>query len=321
LGSIHSPLTSYPIFAQEIYETARDETGRIVCANCHLSELATSLRIPSAVSPYSVFDAVVGVPYEPRDRQITGNGTSAQMNVGAVLVLPDGFRLAPKDRISTREERKTKGTFIQPYSRERQNILVVGPVSGQKVRQRLLFPVIAPEPKDESSLRFLTYPVYAGANRGRGQLYPTGQQSNNNITAASNTGLVKYVRYLSDGRVSICLRTDIDSSQPYSGDGSSPKASTETESEDTLSRNVNYTILPLGSVPIVKPGMFVKSGQLLSFAPNVGGFGQSETELVVQKPSRLDGLFLFVLTLVGGQIFLVNKKKQYEKVQAVELNF
>ena len=43
------------------------------------------------------------------------------LNVGAVLILPEGFKLAPKDRISDEIKAKTKGVFIQPYSKEKPN--------------------------------------------------------------------------------------------------------------------------------------------------------------------------------------------------------
>jgi apocytochrome f len=59
----------------------------------------------------------------------------------------------------------------------------------------------------------------------------------------------------------------------------------------------------------------------LTINPNVGGFGQIETEIVLQNPLRVQVLVLFLLLVVLGQMFLVFKKKQFEKVQLSEMNF
>ena len=55
--------------------------------------------------------------------------------------------------------------------------------------------------------------------------------------------------------------------------------------------------------------------------PNAGGFGQEESEIVLQKPIRIIGYLAFCLSVLLSQIFLILKKKQFEKVQAAELNF
>ena len=61
--------------------------------------------------------------------------------------------------------------------------------------------------------------------------------------------------------------------------------------------------------------------QPLTKDPNVGGFGQTETEIVLQNPLRVIGYMVFTLVVLTTQILLVLKKKQFEKVQAAELNF
>ena len=53
----------------------------------------------------------------------------------------------------------------------------------------------------------------------------------------------------------------------------------------------------------------------------MGGFGQEESEIVLQDSARILGYLAFCFCLLLTQIFLVIKKKQYEKVQAAELNF
>ena len=53
----------------------------------------------------------------------------------------------------------------------------------------------------------------------------------------------------------------------------------------------------------------------------MGGFGQEETELVLQNPLRIIGYLAFCFCVLLTQILLILKKKQFEKVQAAELNF
>merc|ERR1712072_102659 len=112
---------AYPVFAQQAYESPREATGRIVCANCHLAQKPVEIEIPQAVLPDSVFETVVSIPYDLSSQQITAGGTKGPLNVGAVLVLPEGFQLAPKDRISSEIKQKTKGVFVMPYSKTKTN--------------------------------------------------------------------------------------------------------------------------------------------------------------------------------------------------------
>ena len=71
----------------------------------------------------------------------------------------------------------------------------------------------------------------------------------------------------------------------------------------------------------MKQGETVKTDQALNSDPNVGGFGQEESEIVLQNPIRIVGYLAFCLSVLVTQIILVLKKKQFEKVQAAELNF
>ena len=127
-GSLLLPSVAdaFPVYAQQAYENPREATGRIVCANCHLGAKPTEIEVPQGVLPDTVFEAVVSIPYDTSVKQITAGGTRGPLNVGAVLILPEGFKLAPKDRISADIKAKTKGVFVQPYSKEKTNILVVG---------------------------------------------------------------------------------------------------------------------------------------------------------------------------------------------------
>jgi apocytochrome f len=72
---------------------------------------------------------------------------------------------------------------------------------------------------------------------------------------------------------------------------------------------------------IVNVDQTIQADQPLTTNPNVGGFGQKDTEIVLQSPARVEGLLLFFSFVVLTQVFLVLKKKQFEKVQLAEMNF
>ena len=69
---------------------------------------------------------------------------------------------------------------------------------------------------------------------------------------------------------------------------------------------------------MIKVGDSVEAGAALTNDPNVGGFGQIDTEIVLQNPVRIYGLLAFFAAVAIAQIMLVLKKKQVEKVQAAE---
>jgi apocytochrome f len=254
---------AYPVFAQNAYQNPREATGRIVCANCHLAQKPVEIEVPQAVLPDTVFEAVVSIPYDTSVKQVTGSGKRGPLNVGAVLVLPEGFKLAPKDRLTTETKAKTKGVFIQPYSKDLTNILVVGPISGDKNRQ-IVFPILAPDPAQEKDVNYLNYPVYVGGNRGRGQVYPSGEKSNNTTFTATVSGQVTGIEPGEKGKTIIMV------------------AST---SGDTVTQTV-----PAGLDISVKVNDVIKADQALTLDHNVGGFGQSETEIVLQNPNRVKGM-------------------------------
>jgi apocytochrome f len=167
---------AFPIYAQQAYENPREANGRIVCANCHLAQKPTEFESPTSVLPDSIFETVVKIPYDKTKKQILGNGEKGGLNVGAVVVMPDGFKLAPKGRLDAELKAKTKGVYITPYSPTKENILVVGPISGDKYEE-ITFPMLSPDPKTNKNVFFVKYPLYVGANRGRGQVYPTGEKN------------------------------------------------------------------------------------------------------------------------------------------------
>ena len=129
---------AYPVFAQQNYSNPRAANGKLACANCHLNQKAIEIEAPQAVLPNSIFEIEVKVGYDTNQKQIGANGKPADLNVGGIVILPNGFKLAPKNQISAEVKAKNKGVFISPYSTEFDNILVVGPIAGKK-HQELIF--------------------------------------------------------------------------------------------------------------------------------------------------------------------------------------
>ena len=286
--------SAYPVFAQQGYSNPRAANGKLACANCHLNQKAIEIEAPQAVLPNSVFEIEVKVPYDLTRQQIGATGKAADLNVGGIVILPKGFKLAAKNQISDEIKQKNKGVFISPYSTEFDNILVVGPIAGKK-HQELIFPVVAPDPGKDSDVKYLTYPFYVGGNRGRGQVYPTGEKSNINSFGAVQSGQINDITTTEKGESQITI---------LSSDG--------TKTDQTV---------PAGLKLLVKTGDVVKTEQPLNIDPNVGGFGQEESEIVLQKPARIIGYLAFCFSVLLTQVFLILKKKQFEKVQAAELNF
>jgi apocytochrome f len=186
--------SAYPVFAQQAYSNPRAANGKLACANCHLNQKAIEIEAPQAILPNSVFEVEIKVPYDTTKKQLGANGKSADLNVGGILMLPNGFKLASKNQIPEEVKIKNKGVFISPYSTELDNILVVGPIAG-KTHQELIFPVVAPDPEKDSNIKYLTYPIYAGGNRGRGQVYPTGEKSNVNVFGATQPGQITEIQH------------------------------------------------------------------------------------------------------------------------------
>jgi len=291
-----SPLVAkaFPIYAQQSYANPREANGRIVCANCHLAQKSTEIESPASVLPDSVFEAVIKIPYDTNSQQVLGNGKKGGLNVGAVVILPEGFKLAPSARIPNEIKTKNKGVYISPYNAQNDNILVVGPISGDKHRE-IIFPVLSPDPKTNKDVKFLKYPIYVGANRGRGQIGPDGLKTNNNLVTAPITGQITQVETNEKG-ISMISISDKEG-------------------------NITNQEVPKGLDIVVSQGKIVKADQPLTRDPNVGGFGQTETEIVLQDPLRIVGYIIFAFTVIVCQLLLVFKKKQFEKVQAAEMNF
>ncbi|MEW5858996.1 MAG: cytochrome f [Cyanobacteriota bacterium] len=287
--------SAYPFWAQQTYpETPREPTGRIVCANCHLGAKPTEIEVPQSVLPDTVFEAVVKVPYDTNTQQVQADGSKGPLNVGAVLMLPEGFKIAPEDRIPEEMKEKIGDLYYQTYSEDKENIVIVGPIPGDQY-QEIIFPVLSPNPQTDKKVFFGKYAVHVGGNRGRGQVYPTGEKSNNSVYNASVAGRITSITQAEEGGSEVTI-------QPAEG-------------------NAVVDTIPAGPELVVSQGQEVKAGEALTSNPNVGGFGQMDAEIVLQSPTRIKWLMAFIAAIMLCQVLLVLKKKQVERVQAAEMNF
>ncbi|AFZ64242.1 cytochrome f (chloroplast) [Nannochloropsis gaditana] len=289
-----SRANAFPIYAQQAYKNPREANGRIVCANCHLAAKTVELEAPQSILPDQVFETTVKIPYDTSKKQILGSGKKGGLNVGAVLVLPEGFKLAPKDKLSAELKSKIASVYITPYSPTLENILVVGPVAGEK-NQEIHFPILAPNPETDKRVHFFKYPLYVGGNRGRGQVYPDGQKTNNNQYLSSVSGKVVNIEI-------------------------NEKTGTKVSVQDTNGNN-SEQLIPAGLDLLISKSDIIRVDQPLTADPNVGGFGQTDKEIVLQNPTRIYGYVAFAFVTMLTQVLLVVKKKQFEKVQAAEMNF
>jgi apocytochrome f len=115
------------------------------------------------------------------------------------------------------------------------------------------------------------------------------------VFTASKAGVISAVSALESGGYEVAIQT---------ADG------------ETLTESI-----PVGPTVLVSEGQTVEAGEALTNNPNVGGFGQSDSEIVLQNPTRILFLVIFFIGIMISQTMLVLKKKQIEKVQAAELNF
>ena len=192
------------------------------------------------------------------------------------MMLPDGFKLAPQERWTEEIKEETEGVYFTNYSEEKDNIIIVGPLPGDTNKE----------------YHYGKYSLNIGGNRGRGQVYPTGDKSNNVVFTSSTSGTINSIDTIEDGSYVVNI---------------------ENENGEITSEAV-----PIGPQLIVKEQDKINAGDPLTNDPNVGGFGQLDAEVVLQSPYRVIGLIAFFIGVGLTQILLVLKKKQVEKVQAAE---
>ena len=98
------------------------------------------------------------------------------------------------------------------------------------------------------------------------------------------------------------------------------KTGTKVSVQDTSGNNIEQ-VVPAGLDLLISKNDIVRVDQPLTIDPNVGGFGQTDKEIVLQNPARIYGYVAFAFVTMLTQVLLVVKKKQFEKVQAAEMNF
>jgi len=305
------PAAAYPYYAQMAYDNPREATGKIVCANCHLNAMPVRAEVPQAVTPGQVFTIKVGIPYDLSKQQVLADGSKGGLNVGAVVILPEGFRLATEEEMTEKQRQETAETYITPYSDQKPNILLVGPLPGEQ-HQEIVFPVVAPDPKEDPSVAFMKYRVYIGANRGRGQINPDGSLSNNNVFRAPATGRLTSIATIESDLSDLPAELAALVPPEYELPGTRV-LSFETEN------GIQHLVVPPGLELVVNIGDSVKEGDPVTNNPNVGGFGQVERDLVLQSPDRVKWMVAFLAAVAITQLLLVLKKKQVELIQAAEL--
>jgi len=312
---------AFPQYAAK-YEEPRASSGRIACANCHLAHAETEAEFPQSVLPGQVFELEVHIPYDVSARQVVSfpddkGEYRATMQAGAYVELPKGFRVAKPEEMTPEQKAKIDSgewpgitpldeLAEEPRKTIRQNIVVVGPVDTDTVKKlgnTIVIPVKAPDPATEKNVYFGKYSVYIGGNRGRGQVYPDGNPSNNAVYIAPGAGTITKIT----PNVPVTI-----GEQAYDGGGAKVALKTAKGEVEIL--------IPPGPELKVKVGDTVTAGQELTSDPNTvgGGFGQAEKDIVLQDPQRLTWLFVTLAVAFVCQVLLVVKKKQIEKVQLYE---
>mmetsp|Transcript_41113 Transcript_41113/g.96542 ORF Transcript_41113/g.96542 Transcript_41113/m.96542 type:complete len:445 (+) Transcript_41113:86-1420(+) len=286
-GSMAQPAEAYPIFAQQNYKEPIEANGKIACANCHLRGKPIEVRMPHEVLPDTIFKIVMEVPANYEKKQPGADGEMAPMNVGGIIIMPEGWKLAPKDRLPKPLKKEMKGLAWSAWSKEKPNVLVAGPIPNSYA-PKMVAPVLAPTPGKE--INFGKFAFNFGGNRGRGQVYPEGNSSNINAFSAPATGTITAI------------------------EGDATKKVTVTK-EDGSTATVD--VLP-GATFVSKVGDKVTKDEPITTDPNVGGFGQEEKEVQLQDLNRVYGYLAVAISLYVAQLAFVLKKKQFEKVQLAE---
>ena len=117
--------------------------------------------------------------------------------------------------------------------------MLVGPIPGDE-HQEIVFPVLSPDPATDSNIHFGKYQIHVGGNRGRGQVYPTGEKSNNTVYTAPASGTIASIEPGDNGASVVSIKA---------ADGSS----------------VSETI-PVGPEVLVRVGDSIETGAALTLS-------------------------------------------------------
>ena len=261
--------STFPAFAVALTTEPRSASGKFVCANCHLLGADVQLSLPQAVFRQSVFDVWCRVPTRRTNAQVRSDGTVGALQLGRVIVFPETVTVEPID-----------GWTGWSSSR---SIWWSGPIGSK---------VYASEALSVRSDEFTpgTYTVYLGANRGRGQVYPSGESSNLAPARSPIDGLIKGITF-----------------QPKRFGSNVWLAASGSD---------HLIHAPAGIVlePSIFPRAVLHRDEAFTQPRNFGGFGVSEQSLTLQSPERLQGEVRLLLLLVATQVMLVLKKKQFERL-------
>jgi len=117
-------------------------------------------------------------------RQLSSGGELAPLNVGGVIALPEGFTTVSA----------SDSTLTQVFNADHKNAVVFGPERSQQYSS-----VVISCQAEEPDLPYLKYPLVVGGNRGRGQIYPDGELSNNNSFRSQSSGVITRLRFSRSG--------------------------------------------------------------------------------------------------------------------------
>ena len=327
-------MRSYPIYAQQLYAKPRSKDGTIVCANCHLVPNSVgvggrkvvgyddALFVGVRLAGYDTSAEIAnprGLGGAAQKRERSSLRGAAEGTLGGVVVLPEGFKILSKERLNSKMQSTVKGLFVQPWGLDGDqesnfSAFITGPVKGITrplgtphfpSGRDLLFPILTPQSDQEKNeLYFGCCPVYVGAARGRGQVYPSGTKSSANSFEPSTGGKVVAVAPQRGRLVKVLIKrgaVDRDSS------GSSGLRKVKSF-EGGLAVKIDETLSGGGN-------------NIILVGSNNGGFGQGATYVYLQSVNRVQFTSGIGTLGVISQIFLVSKKKQFEKVQGAERIF
>jgi len=193
-------MQAYPVYAQQLYGRPIGTDGVVVCANCHLVENGIgaggkkvvgyddALFIGVRVAGYDN-TADTGNPTglwgvtESQERSTLKSGGAAGA-LGGVVVLPEGFKVLPKERLPRKAGDAVKGLFVQEWEplsgrpSDGFSAFVAGPVRGVTAPlgathfpsgRDLLFPILTPKGDYETPPYFGRADATVGAVRGEGK--------------------------------------------------------------------------------------------------------------------------------------------------------
>ncbi len=261
--------TTLPVFGVALADEPRSASGKFVCSNCHLLSARVELSLPQAVFQESSFDIWSRVPTRRTNAQVRSDGTVGPLQMGRVLVFPTGS-ISPMEEWSQWQSNRSA--------------LWIGPLASKEhAIEASSFTVNDIVPG--------TYTVYLGANRGRGQLYPSGLASNIAPVRSAVNGLVAGLTFQAKRYGTNLWMHPSDGSQ-------------------------HLLHAPSGIVVLrsVFPRSFQRSENSLAHFRNLGGFGVAEGSLTFQTSQRLLGELRVLALLSGTQVALVLKKKQFERL-------